>query len=47
VKRQMLHAGRLGFVHPDSGTRCNFSAPLPEDMKHVVDLLRENPSESE
>jgi 23S rRNA pseudouridine1911/1915/1917 synthase len=47
VKRQMLHAGRLGFIDPDSGLYCEFSAPLPEDMEHVANLLRENRSESE
>jgi 23S rRNA pseudouridine1911/1915/1917 synthase len=45
VKRQMLHAERLGFIHPDSGMPCEFSAPLPEDMKHVLDLLRGDQSE--
>lgn len=40
VKRQMLHAEKLTFVHPVSGESCEFTAPLPEDMKRVVDLLR-------
>lgn len=41
VKRQMLHAGKLGFVHPHSREYCEFTAPVPEDMQRVLELLRE------
>jgi 23S rRNA pseudouridine1911/1915/1917 synthase len=40
VKRQMLHAEKLGFVHPESQVYCEFGAPAPEDMKRIVELLR-------
>ena len=40
VKRQMLHAEKLGFVHPDSGEYCEFTAPMPEDMRLFLDILR-------
>ena len=40
VKRQQLHAEKLGFVHPDSGDYCEFNAPLPDDMKTVLKALR-------
>lgn len=30
--RQMLHAWRLGFVHPRSNQRVSFEAPLPADF---------------
>jgi len=30
--RFFLHAFRLGFTHPASGERKEFSAPLPEDL---------------
>jgi 23S rRNA pseudouridine1911/1915/1917 synthase len=40
VKRQMLHAEKLAFVHPDSGKYCEFTAPMPEDMRRFVELLR-------
>lgn len=40
VKRQMLHAGKLGFFHPGSGEYRVFRAPVPEDMQRVLDLLR-------
>jgi 23S rRNA pseudouridine1911/1915/1917 synthase len=40
VERQMLHARRLGFVHPHAGRYLEFEAPLPEDMNHAVSALR-------
>lgn len=39
LKRQMLHARTLGFVHPTSGKELSFEAPLPDDFKELVDLL--------
>ena len=30
--RQMLHAWKLGFTHPVSGERMNFTAPIPRDF---------------
>ena len=39
--RQALHAASLGFVHPVSGARLSFSAPLPEDMAQLLHRLRE------
>ncbi len=35
--RQMLHAWRLRLVHPLSGKKLNLSAPVPGDMREVVD----------
>jgi 23S rRNA pseudouridine1911/1915/1917 synthase len=40
IGRQMLHAGTLGFIHPDTGDYCEFSAPLPADMEEVIAALR-------
>jgi len=40
AKRQMLHAGVLGFVHPATGTYMEFTAPLPEDFEAVLMKLR-------
>jgi 23S rRNA-/tRNA-specific pseudouridylate synthase len=34
--RQMLHASRLAFDHPETGRRISYSAPLPEDMREYV-----------
>ncbi len=40
VPRQMLHAAKLEFTHPDSGKRLSFEAPLFDDMRHLFELLR-------
>ncbi len=39
--RQMLHADRLTFTHPASGKRLSFEAPLFDDMRLLLDSLRE------
>lgn len=38
--RQALHAHRLAFVHPESGRTARFEAPLPEDMRDLIERLR-------
>lgn len=38
--RQALHAHKLGFVHPNSGQKIEVSAPLPQDIKALVDALK-------
>jgi 23S rRNA pseudouridine1911/1915/1917 synthase len=38
--RQMLHAWRLGFVHPETGEKMMFEAPLAEDMATLLNVLR-------
>ena len=42
VKRQMLHARRLGFIHPKTGEEMVLEAPLPPDMEELLDKLREH-----
>jgi 23S rRNA pseudouridine1911/1915/1917 synthase len=37
--RHALHASTIGFVHPRSGERVEFHAPLPNDMMEVIDIL--------
>jgi 23S rRNA pseudouridine1911/1915/1917 synthase len=37
--RQALHAATLGFVHPATGERLSFEAPLPPDMQALRDAL--------
>ncbi|KKB73819.1 MULTISPECIES: RluA family pseudouridine synthase [Bacillus] len=39
---QALHAGVLGFDHPRTGEYIEFKAPLPDDMKNLLDKLRNN-----
>lgn len=40
IERQMLHAGTLGFAHPQGGDDCEFQAPLPADMQGVLEALK-------
>lgn len=40
IERQMLHAGTLGFVHPQDRAYREFTAPIPSDMEIVLKLLR-------
>ena len=40
VGRQMLHAELLAFRHPREGKKMEFRAPMPEDMKTLLDELR-------
>ena len=38
--RQALHAATLGFEHPVSGERLEFSSPVPADMAGLIAALR-------
>jgi 23S rRNA pseudouridine1911/1915/1917 synthase len=38
-KRQALHAFRLGLVHPSSGAVMQWEAPLPEDMRALLEAM--------
>ncbi len=42
--RQMLHAWRLGFVHPRSGEACEFEAQLPPDFENALAELGAEPA---
>ncbi|MFO0832968.1 MAG: RluA family pseudouridine synthase [Phycisphaerales bacterium] len=42
MHRQALHAAVLGFEHPITGVRLEFTAPLRDDMIEVVRWLRAN-----
>jgi 23S rRNA pseudouridine1911/1915/1917 synthase len=39
ISRQALHAARLEFVHPVSGARMRFVAPVPKDFAALLDAL--------
>ncbi len=41
-KRQALHAEVLEFMHPVTGEPIRCTAPVPEDMQHLMKLLRED-----
>lgn len=39
--RQALHAYQLGFVHPETGEDIEVTAPLPEDIIQLAEILSE------
>lgn len=41
LTRQWLHAHRLGFTHPTSGKRVEFTSPYPADLQYALDTLRD------
>jgi 23S rRNA pseudouridine1911/1915/1917 synthase len=40
IERQWLHAHRLGFEHPDSGSWVEFSSAYPDDLAAALDQAR-------
>ncbi len=40
-QRQALHAGELGFIHPETNEPVRFECPMPEDMQRLVTQLSE------
>ncbi|MCX8044145.1 MAG: RluA family pseudouridine synthase [Desulfobacterota bacterium] len=40
IKRPLLHAGFLQFLHPMSGATMTFNVPLPEDFLSVLQTLQ-------
>jgi 23S rRNA pseudouridine1911/1915/1917 synthase len=45
AKRPMLHAARLGFVHPGTHKRMAWEAPPPADMAKLLARLRRKPKD--
>lgn len=41
-RRQALHAGALGLIHPASGEARQWRAPLPLDMQQLLEVLRDD-----
>ncbi|MDX1487653.1 MAG: 23S rRNA pseudouridine(1911/1915/1917) synthase RluD, partial [Acidiferrobacterales bacterium] len=41
-RRQALHAARLGLIHPVSGARMQWTAPLPEDVQALIEALKQD-----
>jgi 23S rRNA pseudouridine1911/1915/1917 synthase len=37
--RQALHAARLGFTHPRTGRRLDFTTSVPPDLQALLDML--------
>ena len=40
LKRMFLHAWKLAFVHPLSGDRLKLEAPLPPELEHFIQSLK-------
>ena len=40
LRRQWLHAVRLGFPHPRTGAWLEVTSPYPEDLGHALEALR-------
>ena len=40
LDRQFLHAKQLGFVHPRSEERLEFSSNIPNDLSDILKKLR-------
>ncbi len=41
-RRQALHAGLLGFEHPESGEMVSWQVPIPDDMQHLLAILQKD-----
>jgi len=41
LDRQFLHAARLAFAHPVTGTLLKFNSPLPADLAEIVEAFKE------
>uniref|UniRef100_A0A7C6A829 Pseudouridine synthase n=1 Tax=candidate division WOR-3 bacterium TaxID=2052148 RepID=A0A7C6A829_UNCW3 len=39
LARQALHAAKLGFIHPKTKEYLEFTSPLPDDIKQVLEYL--------
>lgn len=39
---QVLHAKKLGLIHPSTGEYMEFEAPLPQYFEELLDILRRN-----
>jgi 23S rRNA pseudouridine1911/1915/1917 synthase len=46
IHRQALHAETLGFIHPETKERMEFSAPMPEDMADLIKKLKKDKRDS-
>lgn len=43
VRRPLLHAERLAFTHPFTGTHVEVVAPVPDDMGRAISWIRSTP----
>ena len=41
LKRQALHAYKLGFIHPTTNTYVEFNANIPKDIQMLLNELEQ------
>lgn len=41
IQRQMLHAFKIGFMHPIKNEWIEFTSPMPQDMEDLLNYLRQ------
>jgi 23S rRNA pseudouridine1911/1915/1917 synthase len=41
LRRQWLHAVRLGFEHPESGDHVTYETQYPDDLGHALEVIRD------
>lgn len=41
-RRQALHAARLGLRHPETGERMEWTAPIPDDLRALLEALEQD-----
>jgi 23S rRNA pseudouridine1911/1915/1917 synthase len=46
-KRQALHAGSLGFIHPETEEFVSWQVDMPEDMQALLTVLRDDANNEE
>lgn len=42
LQRQWLHAVRLGFEHPETGSYVQYESHYPDDLAHALEVIRES-----
>jgi 23S rRNA pseudouridine1911/1915/1917 synthase len=45
-RRQALHAGLLGFIHPETGEEVSWRVDMPEDMLNILSVLEQDQKEN-
>lgn len=40
ITRQALHSWKTAFIHPTGGTVLRLAAPVPPDIRHVLEILK-------
>ena len=41
LNHHLLHARRISFTHPDTGQKVSYEAPIPDDMKKIMEAVNQ------